>query len=97
MTLICTFAVMYLLPDSLDNLPPMALTIAVAFVVDDAIVMLENIYRHIEEGMPPMQAALRVWCNWLHRPPPISISSLVAVFIPPLLLMGGNHRGACSG
>ena len=57
--LICTFAVMYLLGYSLDNLSLMALTIAVGFVVDDAIVMLENIYRHIEEGMKPMEAALK--------------------------------------
>ena len=49
--LICTFAAMYLLGYSLDNLSLMALTIAVGFVVDDAIVMLENIYRHIEDGM----------------------------------------------
>ena len=50
---------MYLLGYSLDNLSLMALTIAVGFVVDDAIVMLENIYRHIEEGMTPMEAALK--------------------------------------
>ena len=50
---------MYLLGYSLDNLSLMALTIAVGFVVDDAIVMLENIYRHIEEGMTPMEAALQ--------------------------------------
>ena len=55
--LICTFGVMYLLGYSLDNLSLMALTIAVGFVVDDAIVMLENIYRHMEEGMKPMEAA----------------------------------------
>ena len=55
--LICTFAVMYLLDYSLDNLSLMALTIAVGFVVDDAIVMLENIFRHIEDGMKPMEAA----------------------------------------
>ena len=46
---------MYLLGYSLDNLSLMALTIAIGFVVDDAIVMLENIYRHIEEGMPPLR------------------------------------------
>ena len=50
---------MYLLGYSLDNLSLMALTIAVGFVVDDAIVMLENIYRHIEAGMSPLEAALR--------------------------------------
>ena len=55
--LICTFGVMYLLDYSLDNLSLMALTIAVGFVIDDAIVMLENIFRHVEEGMKPMEAA----------------------------------------
>jgi hydrophobe/amphiphile efflux-1 (HAE1) family protein len=85
--LICTFAVMYLLDFSLDNLSLMALTIAVGFVVDDAIVMLENIYRHIEDGMKPMEAALKGAGEIGFTI--ISISfSLVAVFIP-LLLMGG--------
>ena len=55
--LIGTFAAMYLMDYSLDNLSLMALTIAVGFVVDDAIVMLENIFRHIEDGMRPMEAA----------------------------------------
>ena len=58
-SLIGTFAVMYVLGYSLDNLSLMALTIAVGFVVDDAIVMIENIVRHIEEGKTPMQAALK--------------------------------------
>jgi hydrophobe/amphiphile efflux-1 (HAE1) family protein len=85
--LICTFAVMFLLDFSLDNLSLMALTIAVGFVVDDAIVMLENIYRHIEDGMKPMEAALKGAGEIGFTI--ISISfSLVAVFIP-LLLMGG--------
>ena len=57
--LICTFAVMFVMGYSLDNLSLMALTIAVGFVVDDAIVMLENIFRHIEEGMKPMDAAIK--------------------------------------
>jgi multidrug efflux pump len=57
-SLIGTFGVMYLLGYSLDNLSLMALTIATGFVVDDAIVVLENISRHIEAGMPRMQAAL---------------------------------------
>ena len=57
LSLIGTLAVMYACGYSLDNLSLMALTIAVGFVVDDAIVMLENIYRHIEEGMRPMEAA----------------------------------------
>ncbi len=87
LALVGTFAVMYLLSYSLDNLSLMALTIAVGFVVDDAIVMLENIYRHIEEGMKPMEAALKGAGEIGFTI--ISISfSLVAVFIP-LLLMGG--------
>src|SRR5271165_241078 len=85
--LICTFAVMYLLDFSLDNLSLMALTIAVGFVVDDAIVMLENIYRHMEDGMKPMEAALKGAGEIGFTIVSISFS-LVAVFIP-LLLMGG--------
>ncbi len=85
--LICTFAAMFLLGFSLDNLSLMALTIAVGFVVDDAIVMLENIYRHIEEGMKPMEAALKGAGEIGFTIVSISLS-LVAVFIP-LLLMGG--------
>jgi hydrophobe/amphiphile efflux-1 (HAE1) family protein len=85
--LICTCAVMYLLDYSLDNLSLMALTIAVGFVIDDAIVMLENIYRHIEEGMDPMSAALKGAGEIGFTIVSISFS-LVAVFIP-LLLMGG--------
>ena len=85
--LIGTFAVMYLLGYSLDNLSLMALTIAVGFVVDDAIVMLENIYRHIEDGMKPMEAALLGAGEIGFTIVSISLS-LIAVFIP-LLLMGG--------
>ena len=85
--LIGTFAVMYLLGFSLDNLSLMALTIAVGFVVDDAIVMLENIYRYVEEGMNPMDAALRGAGEIGFTIVSISVS-LIAVFIP-LLLMGG--------
>ena len=85
--LICTFAVMYLMDYSLDNLSLMALTIAVGFVVDDAIVMLENIYRHIEDGMRPMEAALKGAAEIGFTIVSIS-ASLIAVFIP-LLLMGG--------
>lgn len=82
-----TLGVMYVLGYSLDNLSLMGLTIAVGFVVDDAIVMLENIYRHIEEGMKPMDAALKGAAEIGFTI--ISITfSLVAVFIP-LLLMGG--------
>jgi hydrophobe/amphiphile efflux-1 (HAE1) family protein len=87
LALVGTCAAMYVLGYSLDNLSLMALTIAVGFVVDDAIVMLENIYRHIEEGMRPMDAALKGASEIGFTI--ISISfSLVAVFIP-LLLMGG--------
>ena len=87
LALVGTFAVMYLVGYSLDNLSLMALTIAVGFVIDDAIVMLENIYRHIEEGMKPMEAALKGAGEIGFTI--ISISaSLIAVFIP-LLLMGG--------
>jgi len=87
LALLGTAAVMYLLNFSLDNLSLMALTIAVGFVVDDAIVMLENIYRYIEEGMAPMEAALKGAGEIAFTIVSISIS-LVAVFIP-LLLMGG--------
>ena len=82
-----TFAVMYLLGYSLDNLSLMGLTIAVGFVVDDAIVMLENIVRHIEEGLTPLEAALKGAGEIGFTIVSISLS-LVAVFIP-LLLMGG--------
>ena len=58
MSLVGTFAVMYLLGYSLDNLSLMALTLSVGFVVDDAIVMLENIVRHMEQGESVMEAAL---------------------------------------
>jgi len=85
--LICTFAAMYLFGYSVDNLSLMALTIAVGFVVDDAIVMLENIFRHIEDGMDPMEAALKGAAEIGFTIVSISFS-LVAVFIP-LLLMGG--------
>ncbi len=82
-----TAAVMYVVGYSLDNLSLMALTIAVGFVVDDAIVMLENIYRHVENGMKPLQAALQGASEISFTIVSISVS-LVAVFIP-LLLMGG--------
>ena len=80
-------ALMYVLGYSLDNLSLMGLTIAVGFVVDDAIVMLENIYRHIEAGMSPREAALKGSSEIGFTIVSISLS-LVAVFIP-LLLMGG--------
>ncbi|WP_454720321.1 MULTISPECIES: efflux RND transporter permease subunit [Cupriavidus] len=87
LALLGTAGAMYLLGYSLDNLSLMALTIAVGFVVDDAIVMLENIYRHVEDGMAPMEAALKGAGEIAFTIVSISVS-LVAVFIP-LLLMGG--------
>jgi hydrophobic/amphiphilic exporter-1 (mainly G- bacteria), HAE1 family len=87
LALLGTVAMMYVLNFSLDNLSLMALTIAVGFVVDDAIVMLENIYRHIEAGMTPLAATLKGAGEIGFTILSISIS-LVAVFIP-LLLMGG--------
>jgi hydrophobe/amphiphile efflux-1 (HAE1) family protein len=80
-------AIMYALNFSLDNLSLMALTIAVGFVVDDAIVVVENIVRHMEEGEPAFQAALKGAREIGFTVLSISIS-LIAVFIP-LLLMGG--------
>ncbi|HXO64456.1 MAG TPA: efflux RND transporter permease subunit [Steroidobacteraceae bacterium] len=82
-----TAGLMYILGYSLDNLSLMALTIAVGFVVDDAIVMLENIYRHIEEGLPPFEAAIKGAGEIGFTILSISIS-LVAVFIPLLLMSG---------
>jgi hydrophobe/amphiphile efflux-1 (HAE1) family protein len=87
MSLIGTFMVMYLLGYSLDNLSLMALTIAVGFVVDDAIVMIENIVRHIEEGKTPMQAALQGAGEIGFTIMSISVS-LTAVFIPLFLMSG---------
>jgi multidrug efflux pump len=86
-SLIGTFSGMYLLGFSLDNLSLMALTIATGFVVDDAIVVLENISRHVENGMPRREAALRGAQEVGFTVVSISVS-LVAVFIP-ILLMGG--------
>ena len=87
MSVVGTFSVMYLLHFSLDNLSLMALTLAVGFVVDDAIVMLENIVRHLEMGKTPLQAALdgsrEIGFTILSM-----TLSLVAVFIP-ILFMGG--------
>jgi hydrophobic/amphiphilic exporter-1 (mainly G- bacteria), HAE1 family len=87
LALIGTFAMMYVLGFSIDNLSLMGLTISVGFVVDDAIVMLENVYRHMEDGSPPLQAALKGSAEIGFTIVSISLS-LVAVFIP-LLLMGG--------
>jgi HAE1 family hydrophobic/amphiphilic exporter-1 len=87
MSIVGTFFIMYLFGYSLDNLSLMALTLSVGFVVDDAIVMLENIVRHIEDGEAPMEAALKG-----SREVSFTIlsmtMSLVAVFLP-VLFMGG--------
>jgi hydrophobic/amphiphilic exporter-1 (mainly G- bacteria), HAE1 family len=87
LSIVGTFAVMVLLGYSLDNLSLMALTLAVGFVVDDAIVMLENIHRHMEMGKPPLRAALDGSREIGFTIVSMTLS-LVAVFIP-LLLMGG--------
>ncbi len=86
-SLIGTFAAMYLCGFSLNNLSLMALTIATGFVVDDAIVVLENISRHLEAGVKPLQAALQGTREVGFTVLSMSLS-LVAVFLP-LLLMGG--------
>ncbi|HWI84987.1 MAG TPA: efflux RND transporter permease subunit [Sphingomonas sp.] len=86
-SLLGTIGVMYLLGFSLNNLSLMALTVATGFVVDDAIVVLENISRHIEAGMKPLQAALRGAREVSFTVLSISIS-LVAVFIPLLFMAG---------
>ena len=86
-SVIGTFAVMYLLDYSLDNLSLMALTLAVGFVVDDAIVMLENIVRHMEMGKPPMRAAMDGAAEVGFTILSMTIS-LTAVFIP-ILFLGG--------
>ncbi len=87
MSLVATFAAMYLMGYSLDNLSLMALTVATGFVVDDAIVVLENITRYIEEGLSPLEAALKGANEVGFTVLSMSIS-LIAVFIP-ILLMGG--------
>src|SRR2546429_9364007 len=86
LSLVGTFAVMYLLGYSLNNLSLMALTISTGFVVDDAIVMIENIMRYIEEGDPPLQAALKGSEQIGFTILSLTIS-LIAVLIP-LLFMG---------
>jgi hydrophobe/amphiphile efflux-1 (HAE1) family protein len=87
LALLGSCAAMFMLSFSLDNISLMALTIAVGFVVDDAIVVVENIYRHIEHGMAPFEAALKGSREIAFTVLSISFS-LIAVFIP-LLLMGG--------
>ena len=87
LSLLGTFGVMYLAGYSLDNLSLMALTISTGFVVDDAIVVIENIARYLEKGMRPVEAALRGSAEIGFTVLSMSVS-LVAVFIP-ILLMGG--------
>ncbi|HEU4731338.1 MAG TPA: efflux RND transporter permease subunit [Kofleriaceae bacterium] len=87
LSLVATFGVMYLLGFSLDNLSLMALTIATGFVVDDAIVVTENVTRHIEGGTPPREAAL-AGSRQIGFTIVSITASLLAVFIP-LLFMGG--------
>src|SRR5213075_3242673 len=87
LSLMGTFGGMYLFGYSLDNLSLMALTIATGFVVDDAIVVVENITRHLEHGMAPLEAALLGAKEIGFTVISISLS-LIAVFIP-ILMMGG--------
>jgi HAE1 family hydrophobic/amphiphilic exporter-1 len=87
LSLIGTFAVLYEMNYSLDNLSLMALSIAIGFVVDDAVVVIENIVRHLEEGLSPMEAALKGSSEIGFTIVSITLS-LIAVFIP-LFLMGG--------
>ena len=87
LSLLGTFGVMYLLGYSLDNLSLMALTVSTGFVVDDAVVVLENVTRHVEAGMPRMQAALLGAREVSFTVLSMSVS-LIAVFLP-ILLMGG--------
>jgi multidrug efflux pump len=86
-SIIATFGAMYLLGYTLDNLSLMALTIATGFVVDDAIVVIENITRHLEAGMKPMQAALKGAAEIGFTVLSMSVS-LIAVFIPILMMSG---------
>lgn len=87
LSLLATFAVMWLIGFSLDNLSLMALTIGTGFVVDDAIVMIENIVRHIEEGESPMDAAFKGAREIGFTVVSLTVS-LIAVFIPLLFMTG---------
>jgi multidrug efflux pump len=87
LSLIGTFGIMYMCGYSLDNLSLMALTICTGFVVDDAIVVIENISRYREQGMPPLEAAIKGAAGIGFTVVSISIS-LIAVFIPILLMSG---------
>ena len=87
LSIIGTFGPMYLLGYSIDNLSMMALTIGTGFVVDDAVVVLENVVRHLEEGLSPREAALRGSAEVGFTVLSMSLS-LIAVFIPILLMPG---------
>ncbi|MCJ9697129.1 efflux RND transporter permease subunit [Rhizobium sp. PRIMUS64] len=87
LSLISTFGIMYVLGYSIDNISLLGLTLAVGLVVDDAIVMLENILRHVEDGMPVREAAIKGAGEVSYTIISMSVS-LIAVFIP-ILLMGG--------
>jgi len=87
LSLIGTFAALYVLGYSLDNLSLMALTIAVGFVVDDAVVVIENVVRHLEEGLTPVEAALKGAGEIGFTIVSITLS-LIAVFIPLFLMSG---------
>ena len=86
-SIVGTFGPMYLLGFSLDNLSLMALTIATGFVVDDAVVVVENTMRHLEDGMEPLEAALRGGAEVSFTVLSMSLS-LIAVFLPILLMPG---------
>jgi HAE1 family hydrophobic/amphiphilic exporter-1 len=94
LSIVGTFGVMRLLGYSLDNLSLMALTLSVGFVVDDAIVVLENIVRHEEQGMSRLEAALAGSRQIAFTVVSITLS-LVAVFIP-VLFMGACWAGCCA-
>ena len=87
LSLIGTFGVMSLLGFGLDNLSLMALTVATGFVVDDAIVMIENVVRYIEQGVPPLEAAFRGAAQIGFTIVSLTVS-LIAVFIPLLFMTG---------
>ena len=89
LSLVGTFGVMYLAGYTIDNLSLMALTISTGFVVDDAIVVIENITRYLEQGMTPLEAALRGSREIGFTVLSMS-TSLIAVFIP--ILVDGRHR-----
>jgi hydrophobe/amphiphile efflux-1 (HAE1) family protein len=91
LSLVATFGVMYLLDFSLDNFSLMALTISTGFVVDDAIVMVENVTRYTEQGLPPLQAALK-GARQIGFTIVSITASLLAVFVPLLLMAGMAGR-----